>query len=276
MGPLAITLISVAASLLLLFLLFLFLIKPRKRRAAVEEFKECRFAHRGLHGEGAAENSLTAFRLAVEAGYGIELDVRLSSDGELVVFHDDTLTRVTGICGRVDEKTKDELSKIKLSGTEDTVPTFAEVLSLVGGRVPLLVELKEDAGKYGVTEKAVEMLSEYEGKYLIESFNPLALARVKKLMPNAPRGILSETFFKEKKYRNPLYFLLQNLLLNVVSRPDFVAFRHTDSGCAALRAVRAFFKPVTFAWTVESQKEEDAAKKHGFDGVIFEGYMPEK
>ena len=109
--------------LLLLFSLFLFLVAPSRRRSQMEKYKNVRYAHRGLHGNGAAENSLTAFSRAVEAGYGIELDVRLSSDGELVVFHDDTLERITGKEGRVDSYTLTELQSLSLSGTGDTVPT---------------------------------------------------------------------------------------------------------------------------------------------------------
>lgn len=266
--------ISVCAVLLLSFLAFLFLIKPGKRRAATEKFKNLAYAHRGLHGGGRAENSLSAFRAAVDAGFAIELDVRLSSDGVLVVFHDDTLERVTDEVGRVDSRCAEELSKIHLSGTEDTIPTFSDVLSLVDGRVPLLVEIKEDAGKYGVTEKTVEALRGYKGDFLIESFNPLALARVKKLMPEAVRGVLSQTFLKEKQYRAPTYFILQNLLLNFLCKPDFVAFNHEHSKNAARRLVRRLFRTPTLAWTVRGEREEKHAKSHGFDGIIFENYIP--
>lgn len=272
MSPWIIALISVISALLLFFLIFLFLIAPGKKRKEMEKFKSKKYAHRGLHDATRAENSLSAFRAAVDAGYGIELDVRLSRDGVLVVFHDDTLDRVTGEVGRVDERTAAELGKINLSGTADTVPTFEEVLALVDGRVPLLVELKEDAGKYGVTEKTLEMLKEYKGEYIIESFNPLALGRVKKLTPEVMRGFLSQNFLSQKKYRSATYFLLQNLLLNVVCRPDFIAYKHSDYKNASLRLVKGLFKPATLAWTVRSKTEEDEAYLHGFDGVIFEGY----
>ena len=269
-----IILISVFAFLALSFCAFLLLIKPGKRRDATDKFKNLAYAHRGLHGGGRAENSLSAFKAAADAGFAIELDVRLSSDGTLMVFHDDTLDRMTEVTGRVDSMTAAELSALKLGGTEDTIPTFAEVLSLVGGRVPLLVEIKEDAGKYSVTEKTVEALREYDGGFLIESFNPLALARVKKLMPEAVRGVLSETFFKEKKYRAPTYFILQNLLLNILCKPDFIAFNCAHSKNCALRLVRRIFRVPTLAWTVRSEREEREAKSHGFDGIIFENYIP--
>ena len=274
MDALIITLSSVGAFLAVSFIIFLFLIKPNRKREGMDEFVAVRYAHRGLHNESRPENSMSAFRAALDAGYAIELDVRLSSDGELVVFHDDTLDRVTSECGRVDERTAEELSKIHLLGTEDTIPTFKEVLSLVDGRVPLLLEIKEEAGKYGVTEKTVEVLSEYKGKFVIESFNPLALTLVKKRMPGVLRGILSQDFIKEQEYKKPMYFLLQCMLLNVSCRPDFIAFNHRDAKNGSLRLARKLFCAPTFAWTVRSEAEEKAARESGFDTVIFEKYLP--
>lgn len=276
MKTLLIIFLSIFATILLFALIYLFLIKTGKRRAEMEKYKRLNYAHRGLHNELFEENSMSAFKSAVEHGYAIELDVRLSSDGELVVFHDDTLDRVTSASGRVDGRSAEELSKIKLGKTEDTIPTFSEVLSLVNGRVPLLVEIKEDAGKYGVTEKCVELLRSYKGDYIIESFNPLALACVKKLMPEALRGVLSENFLTEKKYRSATYFLLQILALNVVCRPDFIAFNHRHHKNPALRLARRLFGAPTLCWTARSEAEHKAALSHGFDGVIFENYTPNK
>ena len=264
---------SVVAFLLLSFLFYLFLIKPEKREG-MEKLLSKRYAHRGLHNEERAENSLSAFRAAVEAGYGIELDVRLSSDGELVVFHDDTLKRVCGVEGRVDAFTAEELSHMDLCNTGEGIPTFREVLSLVSGKVPLLVEIKEDAGKYGVTEKTLEMLREYSGDYMIESFNPLALARVRKLMPEACRGILSQTFLREKEYRTPTHLLLQLLALNVICRPHFVAFNIKHARNAALRLVKGIYRVPTLSWTVRSTAEEALSRKCGFDTAIFEDHLP--
>ena len=265
---------SVIVFLLLSFCLYLFIIKPGGRRDEMKKYCTLKYAHRGLHDSTRAENSISAFRAAVDQGYAIELDVRLSSDGELVVFHDDTLDRVTKESGRVDAKSAEELSKIRLLDTDDGIPTFREVLELVDGKVPLLVEIKEDAGKYGVTEKTVEMLSAYKGEYVVESFNPLALARVRKLKPRILRGFLSQDFLKERQYRSLTYFLLQHMLLNVVCRPDFIAFRHSHYKNPALRMVRRIFGTPTLAWTVQSEADERAAYAHGFDGVIFEQYIP--
>ena len=275
MNPWLIAAICVLSFVAVSFLIFLFLVKPGKRREQMNSFKSVKYAHRGLHGATRAENSLSAFRAAVEAGYGIELDVRLSADGELVVFHDDTLDRMTAETGRVDSRSFEELKKITLAGGNETIPSFEEVLRLVDGRTPLLVELKEDAGKYAVTEKAVAMLREYKGSYIVESFNPLALGRVKKLAPEILRGFLSQNFLSQEKYRSATYFLLQNMLLNVICRPDFIAYRDKDWKSAPLRLVKKLFKPATLAWTVKSKADEKAAYEHKFDGIIFEGYIPD-
>ena len=273
MNAVQIAIISAASAIALLLIIYLFLAAPkRSRRAQTLEFARVKYAHRGLHGGTRAENSLSAFAAAVEKGYGIELDVRLSRDGELVVFHDDTLERMTDAEGRVDSKTLSELKELSLGGGEEKIPTFAEVLALVDGKVPLLVEIKEDAFKYGVTEKTAEMLKNYKGRYMIESFNPLAVQRFKKLMPSVIRGQLAENYLKQKKYRKPMYFLLQFFMLNFLASPDFIAYNHQECGTVGFGIQRHVFRPALFAWTVRSAEAESAAKKHGFDGIIFEDY----
>lgn len=275
MNPILLAAVIAVSVLTVFFLIFLFLIKPcGKRREEMRKMAAVSYAHRGLHNGERAENSMSAFSAAVEAGYGIELDVRLSSDGELVVFHDATLERVTEGEGRVDSKSLLQLRELHLLGTEDRIPTFREVLELVGGRVPLLVEIKEETTKCRVTEKTLELLFDYEGEVLIESFNPTALALVKARMPHLLRGILSQNFLEEKKYRTPLHFLLQNLLLNVICRPDFVSFNHAHYKNASLCTLRRLFRTCTVGWTVKSEKEAQNAKKHGFDGIIFENFLP--
>lgn len=269
-----IALYIISGLILLLALAYLFLVAPGCGKG-IEEFTSAHYAHRGLHGEGRAENSMSSFLAARDAGYGIELDIRLSKDGELVVFHDDTLKRVVGVEGRVDEYTAEELSGMSLSGTSDGVPRFADVLAAIDGKVPLLVEIKEDAGKRDVTDAAVRMLSGYEGRYIVESFNPLSIANFKKQMPDVHVGILSQIYLKEEKYRKPLYLALQLMLLNVLSRPSFIAFNHTDCKALSFVVCKKLFGARTFAWTVRSPEEEAAARAHGFDAVIFERYIPD-
>ena len=255
-------------------LLWLYMIFPGGKRQKMQRFVGVHYAHRGLHDESKAENSMSAFRAAKENGYGIELDVRLSKDGELVVFHDATLKRVCGLDQRVVDLTLSELKKIKLGTTEDTVPTLKEVLELVDGRVPLLVEIKQDMGEGDVATSACRMLKEYEGDYMIESFNPLAIRTVKKELPHIVRGILSDNYTRDKAMRKPLYRLLKNLLFNFLCRPDFVAFNHREFAHSfTVRLVKKLYHPPLFAWTVRSEEEEKRCYDNGFDGVIFENYL---
>ncbi len=268
--------LSLIGAVALAFVIYLLLMRTKREGEIMRAYRGVNFAHRGLHGDGRAENSLSAFSAAAKAGFGIELDVRLSGDGKLVVFHDDTLTRVAGIDKRVDSLPIGELKKCRLSGTEDTVPTFREVLELVDGRVPLLIEIKEDAGDSRVTEALVRELDGYAGPYIAESFNPLSLRAFRKARRDVPIGILSQHFCRRDEYRGKiLYFLLQNMLLNFLSVPDFVAYDHTDAEMPSLKLTRAVFGTPTVAWTVRSREEEKAARDAGFGSVIFEGYLPD-
>lgn len=268
---------ALTALAIVLRILYLAAIRPSTRKCGLERYMQVKFAHRGLHGDGRAENSLSAFRAAMEAGFGIELDVRLSGDGELVVFHDPTLTRVCGIDARVLDFTAEELSVMSLSGTSDGIPTLKEVLALIDGAVPLLIEIKMEGDEQGVPEALAEVISDYRGEYIVESFNPLALRTFKKIMPEVPRGILSTLFTKQEKYRGKLiYFLLENMLLNFLAKPDFIAYEKNGHISSPLRLIRKKWSTPLFAWTVKSPDEEAKTVHDGFDTVIFEGYLADK
>lgn len=265
--------IAIPIVIVVLMVIWIILVAP-KNNDDMKKFKKVLYAHRGLHNGERAENSMSAFKAAVEAGYGIELDIRLSKDGKLVVFHDDTLDRVCGREGKVADFTADELAGFRLCGSDDGIPLFSDVLRLVDSRVPLLVEIKEDPGNDKVSVAACEMLSEYKGEFIVESFNPLSLRTVKKHKPEFIRGILSHRYYAYDNFKKPLYFLLQSLLLNVLCRPAFIAYDHRHASSVALRLNRLLFDTPTLAWTVRSEEEERAARKAGFDSVIFEGYLP--
>ena len=268
--------LSVLGGAALLFCIYLLLIRTKKAHDKIAAYRGVNLAHRGLHGEGAAENSMTAFRRAKEAGFGVELDVRLSKDGELVVFHDDTLTRVAGVEGRVDELTLAELRECRLSGTDDTIPTLREVFDLIDGSIPILIEIKEKIGSSAVTRKLLAELKSYDGPYIVESFDPMAISAFRKGRREVPLGILSRRFCDMKEHKgSPLYFALQNMLFNFLSVPDFVAYRHSDANTLSLKLARSLFGTVTVAWTTRSAEEGEAAKKNGFDCIIFENYLPE-
>lgn len=272
--PLVIVIASVLSAAALMFIIYAVALMPNvNRKSEMLHFQNYRYAHRGLHGENAPENSLSAFKRAADEGYGIELDVRLSRDGELVVFHDDSLERMTGVCGNVNEYSKDELVNMKLLNSGEGIPTLDEVLSLVDGRVPLLIEIKEAKGSLDVTKSLCERLKSYTGEYIIESFNPFAIKEVRKKLPSAIVGILSEHFTASNNMRTGTFYLLQSMFLNILSRPDFVAYNHRHTKFLPFRLARSF-GCVCLAYTVKSEQEEARALESSFDGVIFEGYTP--
>ena len=268
-------LLSLLGAALIILTIWLFLASSRRPSKKTELIKHTRFAHRGLHGDGAPENSMTAFRRAIDEGYGIEIDIRLANDGVLVVHHDPTLLRVCGLDKKVIDVSSRELSSVKLGDSNDTVPTFRELLDTVGGRVPLLIEIKSDIHEKGVSEQFVKEIDGYNGEFLVQSFNPLALRTVRRHRPDIPLGILSTEYTKSDKFRGkPLYRALERLLFNFLIRPDFIAYDQHGYDVRALKMLRKLYKTPTLAWTVRSQDEEDAARAHGFDNVIFEGYIP--
>ena len=230
------------------------------------------FAHRGLHSEDQSvpENSLKAFALAAEAGYGMELDVQLSKDGHVVVFHDDTLDRACGVAARVDELDLEELRKLSLFGTEERIPLFSEVLELVAGRTPLIVELKNGPRNDELCEKTRELLRTYPGAYCVESFNPLIVAWFRFHAPTVLRGQLAqlpEEYVRAgRKISEAL--VLGNTLLNVAARPQFIAYRIGPKTLAVRFAEALGAMP--FGWTSHSRDSEA-----GRDAVIFEYYRPD-
>ena len=229
------------------------------------------FAHRGLHrpDRSVPENSLAAFRLAAEAGYGIELDVRLSADGDVVVFHDDSLKRVCGVDRRVDELTGAELRQLRLYGTEETVPLFSQVLETVGGRVPLIVELKNGPRNRELCRKTCALLRSYQGCVCIESFNPFVVGWFRFHAPEFVRGQLAmpKAYYVREGMRPFRSALLAGTWLNAVGRPNFIAY---SLGKRPLSVrVAETLGAMRFGWTAH-----DPSAEKGRDAVIFEFYRP--
>ena len=253
--------------ILFLFLAHLFLLTTRRRRKETEVFMKSPYAHRGLHGGDVPENSLAAFRAAVECGFGIELDVQLSADGEVMVFHDESLLRMTGVEASLYSKTNEELSALRLAGTEEKIPTLREVLALVDGKVPLLVEVKSDHAVLNVCAKTAEILDGYTGAYMVESFHPLAVNWFRKNRPHVVRGQLSANLFWHGKAIFSM-FVVENLLLNFLARPDFIAYDYHYKNSYSFALCRFFHHPYTVSWTVKDVDALESSRR--FDGVIFE------
>ena len=260
------SLISLAVILFIVFILVL--VRPRKRRE-VNEALICDYAHRGLHGGSVPENSLEAFELACKNGYGIELDVQLSRDGEVMVFHDYTLIRMTGVDKKLCELDAEELKKLTLGGSEQTIPTFKEVLALVDGRVPLLVELKGESTNVSLCAPVAEILKEYKGEYCIESFNPMLVREMKKQLPGVYAGQLYTNVVRDKKKASALNIILTCMALNCLARPDFIAYNQLDRNSLPVKLTTKFFKAEKFIWTAKGEEDIAKAKSLG-EHAIFE------
>ncbi len=253
---------------------YLYAISPRLTKRP-DQMPKVYYAHRGLHDNlsDAPENTLAAFQKAVDAGYGIELDVQLTKDGRVVVVHDHNLKRICQVDAEVDSLTYGELQKLPVYASAQRVPLFEEVLRLVDGKVPLIVELKYKNRGSKICEKTQDILNGYDGVYCIESFHPQVLMWYRNHYPAICRGQLSMNYQREDGRRKPEYYVMRHLLVNFLTRPDFIAY-----DCRAMRALsknlcRALYGCPSVAWTVKCQAQLDACRSF-YDYFIFEGFCP--
>lgn len=256
--------------LVILFAAFLFLIFPSniKGKSFFDEYKF--IAHRGLHNETIPENSLQSFKEAIKNGYAIENDIHVLKDGNVVVFHDDTLLRMCGIDKKIEDCTLEELDKLTLKETNEKIPTLKECLDLVNGQVPLLIEFKclnkETSDRLCV--KANEILKDYKGEYAIQSFYPFVLNWYKKNRPNVLRGQLASAFYKENISKK----LLGSMMFNFIARPQFISYEHCHKNNFFLK-ICLFLGAYPVAWTYKNQEQIDKTNDT-FKNYIFEKFIP--
>ena len=265
------TIVIVLATLIALYL---FLTAPCMKRPDDSRLRGWLYAHRGLHdgNRQVPENSMEAFRLAVENGYGMELDVQLTKDGSMVVHHDGSLKRVCGVDKNIRDLTYEELCRISLPDGS-RVPLFQEVLDMVDGRAPIIVEVKRYGGAARNAAAAWQILKNYDGPYCVESFDPMAVHYFRKHAPQVVRGQLASGGKWDKVSTNWIsFFALKHLLINVVGRPHFVAYSVPDDKTLSMWLMKRVFKPLTACWTVRSQQVLDGAKE--YDYPIFELFTP--
>lgn len=255
------------------------LLRPRKNQPGWDKLDGVRYAHRGLHNaeKGVPENSLTAFQLAVEAGFGAELDVHLMADGNLAVVHDSDLARVCGKHAIIEDLVEEELLDYPLMGTEELIPLFQEVLELFEGKTPLIIELKVEGGNANaLTDAVMAMLEDWNGTYCLESFHPGVLLRLKERYPWVLRGQLSENFLKGSEVPAlslPVRFVLTNLLTTALTRPDFIAYNYKDRKNLSLRLMRTLYGVHEVGWTVRDRATMEALAREDVS-PIFEGFLP--
>ncbi len=269
-----ITLVCVSA----LAILYMLAIMPRVfNRPDTTLFQKVYFAHRGLHDNAsdAPENSMAAFRKAVEAGLGMELDVQVTKDGVPVIFHDFKLGRVCGVEGKVVNQTYEELQAYTLCQSDERIPKLSDLLAMVDGRVPLIVEIKAETADVSCCAIIDRLLRAYKGAYCIESFNPMVLWWFRRNHGSVVRGQLSSNFRREGVYWNVLYFAMTHLLFNFLTKPDFIAYNHKFSEEPGRRICRRLYRHPAAAWTIRSQQELEA-RKGEYDVFIFDSFLPVK
>lgn len=244
-----------------------------------QEFLNIPLAHRAYHNraQGRPENSRAAFLAAIEAGYGIECDLQMSADGQAMVFHDHLLDRLTSENGPIHARTADELKRIPLTGCDETIPTLAEMLGLVAGRAPLLIEIKDQDGamgpKVGQLEQAVAKdLNNYTGPVAVMSFNPHSMAAFAKAAPDVPRGLTTSAYDPKVWHELP-----RETCDHLRDIPDYtrlgVSFISHEA-CDLSRPRVADLKAkgaVVLTWTIRSPEDEAKARLVA-DNITFESY----
>jgi glycerophosphoryl diester phosphodiesterase len=235
-------------------------------------------AHRGLHDpvRGIVENTPSAVAAAVAAGYGIEVDLQLSRDGDAMVHHDDALGRLTEGSGRLADKSAAELRQVPFRATADRMMTLGELCDLVGARATLVLELKSrfDRGARLIA-RVVEVLASYPGPVAAMSFDPYVVAGLRRAAPRLRRGIVAERRFDHSEWRQMTPWQrrrMAHLLHAPMTRPDFVAYRVDDLPAPATRLARLFGTPV-LTWTVRTPAQRERAAGWA-DQMIFEGFRP--
>lgn len=275
-GALKNILTAAVAGLMVLFLLWMYAIAPRTdERFQLSDLTKYDYAHRGLHNneDGVVENTLRSFHVAVESGYGVELDVQLTRDGQVVVFHDKSLSRLCGDRRQLQELTLNELGTITLLHTEQTIPTFEEALQAVGERVPIIIEVKGYNDSEVICPLVWEILKDYEGLYCIQSFSQQVLQWFKENQPQVMRGQLKNA--QEIGCTSEFeFFVRQNLCANFLTRPDFTAYDCRFRETPAMWMVKRLFHMPEFSWTVRDEETYHKLKDENCI-IIFEGFLPD-
>lgn len=236
-------------------------------------------AHRGLHdaAKGIIENTPTAALAAVDRDFGIECDVQLTKDGEAVVFHDFELDRLTASTGRVDAMTAKALAKVRMQGTTDRIMPLTEFIGLIGGRVPLVVEIKSRFdGNMTLARRVAQIVNETAAPIVLKSFDPRIVSVLQLLTPNHARGIIAMLDYSYPDYAGcsaAEKHAMANLLHFAETRPDFVSWRVGDLPSAAPYLCRSALGLPVMTWTVRTAADRAKAERHA-DQMVFEGFLP--
>ena len=264
--------------LITLLLLYLFLIKPNgnSRKKEMRPFEEVYLTHRGFYDNiTLPENSLPAFKKTVRNHMGTELDVQLTADHKLVVFHDDDLKRVCGVDKKLIDCSYEELMGYRLLDTEETIPLFTEVLDVLTKDTPLIVEIKPNRTAYEACEEAIRILKDYNIRFTMESFDPRVVKYLKDHHPEIIRGQLAYDMLKNKQspLSIPLKLIGTCLLLNFITKPDYIAYDVHSRYNPSFMICSLFYKTECVAWTVRNENDLSYARKY-YRQIIFDSFVP--
>ena len=269
-----ILIISTISIVVLLFITYLFAIQGEKSNSTdISWITEIPIAHRGLDNGDIPENSMQAFKNAIEKGYAIELDVQLTKDKQLIVFHDSNLLRLTGDSRDINDVNYEELKNLKLENTNETIPTLKEVLDLVDDQVPLLIEIKTGKEAKELAKKTYDIVKDYKGRYAVLSFDPFILQWFKENANDIIRCQSSSNFIGEPGIGLKWYekFCLKNLLLNFLSKPHVVAYDLNGVDTLSVNLLKEKYPIIS--WTITNEEE----MKIGYDksdNIIFDNILP--
>ena len=236
-------------------------------------------AHRGLHhrASGVIENTVSAARAAIEKGFAIECDVQLSRDGEVFVFHDDDLDRLTNGSGDIKTLSKAQIGALPLKDTSDHIPTLHEFLGVIAGRVPLICEIKSRFdGSTDAVKRVAEMIGSYEGPIALKSFDPMMVEAMEHHAPDRPRGFIGESVYDDPEWD----FLNANQKKDFATlksldamKLDFLSWYIKDLDHPTPQMMRDQIGLPIMTWTVRTTEQREKAKRYA-DQIVFEGFLP--
>ena len=223
-------------------------------------------AHRGLVDENTFENTYPAYEKAIEKGYPIEMDVQMTKDGVAVCLHDNNVKRLTGVDAHINDLTFEESNKLCICGSNEHMPLFKDFLKFVDGRVPLMIEIKmQKRDRYNIAKVVVDALKDYKGEFVVQSFDPRIMGRVRKYNPDIIRGQLGGAE-KGDKISFPQYIIVRYLIANFISKPDYVNYK--------IEAMPKKIKLPHVFWTVKNEEQKKEAENYGCN-YVFENVRPE-
>ncbi|MCQ2491870.1 MAG: glycerophosphodiester phosphodiesterase [Lachnospiraceae bacterium] len=274
-----ITLFIVVIVGIILFALYLLAIKPNddeERRKALKPLEDRGVAHRGIFNNkgDAPENSLLAYQRAVEYNVAFECDVHLTKDGKLAMLHDPNLKRMCGVDIPMNELTYEEICQYRLKDSDQVIPLLDDVLEMVHGQVPIVLEIKPHGNYKETIVKVAERMDAYEGFWVLESFHPSILRWFYKNRPEIIRGQLSTDMFRNHLGKNLFEkIIITTLVTNFLVKPDFISYNYKHRRNIFYRLMRKLYRCGNAGWTFRSKK---AVRKYGkrFDTIIFDGFIP--